>query len=64
MRRDTGEMDDPGIQFDEKRGIEPAEQNDVPGEEVARVKTLRLDAEELGPGRTRPRRRADSATPG
>src|ERR1039458_244610 len=56
VRRDTGEMDDPGVRFDEEQNIEPAEQDGVDGEEVAREEPLCLDAAELVPGRTRPPR--------
>ena|SRR5271156_1220442 len=39
VRRDTGEMDDPGVQFDEEQDIEPAEQDGdlnlvTPGQEL------------------------------
>jgi len=55
--RDAGDPHATAVVVDEHEHVEPAEENGVDVEEVARLQTFRLAGEELRPGRSRPSRR-------
>ena len=53
MGGDAGQMDPPGLQFDEEQHIQPSQPDRVDGEEVARHDPGSLLAQERPPGRGR-----------